>query len=73
MSEDDYKTNLNEETQKYAYEALNENPDKRGEFISKIREWLSTQPHLHAKKGKANIYCFWPPEYVQRLELTYCV
>lgn len=56
MSEN-YKTNLNEETQKYADEVLNENVDKRDEYISKVREWLSTQPHLHAKTGKENNYC----------------
>lgn len=56
MSGADYKTKLNEETQKYACEFLNENPDKRDEYIVKIREWLSTQPHLHAKTGKANSF-----------------
>lgn len=57
MSED-YKSNLDEETQKHACEVLNENPDKRDEFISKIREWLSTQWYLHAKTDAVTILRF---------------
>lgn len=58
MSVDDYKSTLDEETQKYACEVLNENPDNRDEFLLKIREWLSTQPHLHAKADAVTILRF---------------
>uniref|UniRef100_A0A1B6F0Q8 CRAL-TRIO domain-containing protein n=1 Tax=Cuerna arida TaxID=1464854 RepID=A0A1B6F0Q8_9HEMI len=58
MENNQYETNLDEDTLKYAAEVLNENPSNRDGDISQIREWLSSQPQLHAKTDAVTIVRF---------------
>jgi hypothetical protein len=51
MNSDTYQTALDEETLKYAAEVLKEDNFTRDGTINQIREWLITQPQLHAKTG----------------------
>lgn len=55
---DKYVFTLDDDTKIYANEHLNEDESAYNDSIKEIKEWLNTQPHLHARTDTVNIVRF---------------